>query len=70
MLCRIEKRDDGKFNVYYETEGEKEKTIVAAVVMFGTGRAPNTKNIGLEVTALRDCRLCCSPCDGHELAAV
>ena len=52
-LGRIEKGEDGKFTLHYQGEGKSEGSIVAGKVMFGTGRAPNTKEIGLEVSGPR-----------------
>lgn len=46
---RIEEGEDGKFILHYEGEGKNEGSITAGKIMFGTGRHPNTKNIGLEV---------------------
>ena len=46
---RIEKEDDGTFTVFYKNQ-DGESSIKAGVVMFGTGRKPNTRNIGLEVS--------------------
>ena len=45
---RIEKEADGTFKVYYKNK-DGESSVKAGIVMFGTGRSPNTKNIGLEV---------------------
>jgi len=47
-LCRIEKGEDGQYTVHYEEEGGKAGSCRAGVVMFGTGRHPNTHDIGLE----------------------
>ena len=55
LLFRIEKNKDGKFTFHYKGEGKDEGSIEAGTVMFGTGRAPNTKNIGLEVCCI--CKL-------------
>ena len=48
LLCRIEKGEDGLYTVHYEEEGGKAGSCRAGVVMFGTGRHPNTRDIGLE----------------------
>ena len=45
---RIEKEEDGTFTVSYKDK-IGQSSIKAGVVMFGTGRKPNTHNIGLEV---------------------
>ena len=45
---RIEKGEDGLYTVHYE-KGGKAGSCRAGVVMFGTGRNPNTREIGLEV---------------------
>ena len=45
---RIEKGEDGLYTVNYEQDG-KPGSCRAGVVMFGTGRNPNTREIGLEV---------------------
>ena len=47
-MHRIEKEADGTFKVYYKNS-DGESSVKAGIVMFGTGRSPNTKNIGLEV---------------------
>jgi len=47
--CRIEKLEDGSFEVFYKNK-DGESSVKAGIVMFGTGRSPNTKNIGLEVS--------------------
>lgn len=43
------KNEDGTLTVTLKHKGE-ESTVQAAVVMFGTGRKPNSRNIGLEVS--------------------
>jgi len=48
-MCRIEKLEDGSFEVFYKNK-DGESSVKAGIVMFGTGRSPNTKNIGLEVS--------------------
>lgn len=50
-MNRIEKNEDGSFTVYYKS-GEEESSIKTGMVMFGTGRKPNTRGIGLEVQTL------------------
>ncbi len=47
-VSRIEKETDGTFKVFYKNK-DGESSVKAGIVMFGTGRSPNTKNIGLEV---------------------
>lgn len=47
-MNRIEKNEDGSFTVHYKS-GEEESSIKTGLVMFGTGRKPNTRGIGLEV---------------------
>ena len=49
LLSRIEKEADGTYKVYYKNK-DGESFVKAGIVMFGTGRSPNTKNIGLEVS--------------------
>ena len=56
---RIEKEDDGTFTVFYKNKSG-ESSVKAGIVMFGTGRKPNTHNIGLEVSAA-----CASICQAH-----
>lgn len=46
---RIEKNDDGTLTVHYEEKSGKKGTIQAGVVMFGTGRKPNTGKLNVEV---------------------
>jgi len=46
---RIEKNEDGTFTVHLDHNG-KASIIKAGVVMFGTGRKPNSRGIGLEVS--------------------
>ena len=48
---RVEKGEDGLYTVHYE-QGGKAGSCRAGVVMFGTGRDPNTREIGLEVCSL------------------
>ena len=47
-MNRIEKEADGTYKVYYKNK-DGESFVKAGIVMFGTGRSPNTRNIGLEV---------------------
>ncbi|CAL5220151.1 g2113 [Coccomyxa viridis] len=49
---RIEKEADGTFKVYYKNS-DGESSVKAGIVMFGTGRSPNTKNIGLEEVGVK-----------------
>lgn len=53
-IGRIEKNADGTFTVSYKS-GDKEDSVQAGLVMFGTGRKPNTRGIGLEVHAKKKC---------------
>jgi hypothetical protein len=48
VLHRITKDTDGMYSVHYESEAG-ESCVRVGLVMFGTGRKPNTRNIGLEV---------------------
>lgn len=48
LTYRIEKNEEGSFTVHLDHKGET-KTIRAGLVMFGTGRKPNSRDIGLEV---------------------
>lgn len=50
-LCRIEKNEDGTLTVHYNGKDGKEQSIVAGIVMFGTGRKPNTSGVGADVSA-------------------
>lgn len=54
--CRITKDEDGQYTVHYKSE-DKESTVRVGLVMFGTGRKPNTRNIGLEVSICSFCLL-------------
>ena len=48
-MCRMEKLEDGSFEVFYKnTDGES--SVRAGIVMFGPGRSPNTKDVGVEVS--------------------
>lgn len=59
---RIEKGEDGLYTVHYDKDG-KEGSCRVGVVMFGTGRNPNTREIGLEVCAFaRVTMLTWQPC--------
>ena len=49
LPCRIEKNSDGTLTVHYKTKDGGEHSLVAGLVMFGTGRKPHTKNMGIEV---------------------
>lgn len=48
-LCRIEKNEDGTLTVHYKGKDGEEKSLVAGLVMFGTGRKPNTNRLNIEV---------------------
>ena len=68
MVCyRIEKEADGTYKVFYKNK-DGESSVKAGIVMFGTGRSPNTKNIGLEVRPhslqLRAKMQCCAASSG------
>ena len=57
-MSRIEKEADGSYKVFYKNK-DGESSVKAGIVMFGTGRSPNTKNIGLEVRSHpRSCNSC------------
>ena len=63
LLSRITKEEDGMFTVHYKPKDQEESSVRVGKVMFGTGRKPNTKGIGLEVR----CQACmhqCAPCTG------
>ncbi len=47
-LARIEKVGDKQFVVHYEKDGEK-LTMECGMVLFGTGRKPNTDRLNLDV---------------------
>ncbi|CAL8470802.1 g10344 [Coccomyxa elongata] len=49
---KIEKNEDGSFTVHYKS-GEEESSIKTGLVMFGTGRKPNTRGIGLEEVGVK-----------------
>ncbi|KAK9829865.1 hypothetical protein WJX72_008342 [[Myrmecia] bisecta] len=49
---KIEKNADSSYTVHYE-QGGKEGSMQAGLVMFGTGRAPNTKGLGLEALGVQ-----------------
>ena len=56
MLGRITKDEDGMFTVHYKSKDKEESSVRVGKVMFGTGRKPNTRGIGLEV------RVSCAAC--------
>ena len=37
------------FTVHYQSKDQEERSVRVGKVMFGTGRKPNTRGIGLEV---------------------
>eukprot|EP00889_Picochlorum_renovo_P005272 jgi/Picre1/32302/NNA_007648.t1 len=45
---RIERLPDGTYALHYRNMAGENETIVAATIMFATGRKPNSKGIGLE----------------------
>jgi len=45
---RIERLLDGTYALHYRNMAGENETIVAATIMFATGRKPNSKGIGLE----------------------
>lgn len=47
---RIEKNEDGTLTVYYKGKDGQEHSVVAGIVMFGTGRKPNTDKVGVDVS--------------------
>lgn len=49
---KIEKNEDGTFTVHYKSKDGSESSLVAGLVMFGTGRKPHTKGIGLEAAGV------------------
>ena len=51
LFFRIEKNDNGTYTVHLDSKG-KTTPVTAGVVMFGTGRKPNSRDIGLEVPFL------------------
>jgi hypothetical protein len=55
-MCRIEKNEDGTLTVHYKGKDGQEHSLVAGIVMFGTGRKPNTNRLGIEVS-LSVCQL-------------
>ena len=48
LPARIEKVGDKQLVVHYEKDGEK-MTMDAGLVLFGTGRKPNTDRLNLDV---------------------
>lgn len=56
-VCRIEKNEDGTFTVHLDSKG-KASSVKVGVVMFGTGRKPNSREIGLEVGLIGPCIAC------------
>jgi glutathione reductase (NADPH) len=45
---KIEKNEDGTLTVHYKGKDGQEHSLVAGIVMFGTGRKPNTNRLGIE----------------------
>ena len=48
-MRRIEKKGDKQFVVHYKTGGE-ERSLECGMVLFGTGRKPNTDRLNLQVS--------------------
>ena len=48
LAARIEKVGDKQYIVHYEKDGEK-LTMECGLVLFGTGRKPNTDRLNLDV---------------------
>lgn len=49
---RIDKNEDGSYTVQYQTSDGQKGSMEVGLVFFGTGRAPNTRGIGLEDVGL------------------
>jgi glutathione reductase (NADPH) len=45
---KIEKNEDGTLTVHYKEKDGSSHSLVAGLVMFGTGRKPNTNRLGME----------------------
>jgi len=50
---KIEKNSDGTLTVHYEEKNGKKGSIDAGLVMFGTGRKPNTDKLNVEAAGLK-----------------
>lgn len=50
---KIEKNDDDTLTVHYEQLDGKKGSIIAGIVMFGTGRRPNTDKLNCEAAGLK-----------------
>lgn len=48
---RIEKVGEKKFIVHFKTKGGAEQSVECGMVLFGTGRKPNTDRLNLGVRA-------------------
>lgn len=64
-MCRLEKKEDGSIDFYYQGKDGETKSINCGLVLFGTGRKPIVWDMGLEVSALPPSFACMRSCRGH-----
>ena len=50
LMCRLEKKEDGSIDFYYQGKDGETKCLNCGLVLFGTGRKPIVHDMGLEVT--------------------
>ena len=58
-VCRLDKKDDGSIDFYYQGKDGETKCLNCGLVLFGTGRKPLVHDMGLEVNPLSCPRLTC-----------
>ena len=51
-MCRLEKKEDGSIDFFYQGKDGETKSINCGLVLFGTGRKPIVWDMGLEVSAV------------------
>ena len=49
-MYRLEKKEDGSIDFYYQGKDGETKCLNCGLVLFGTGRKPIVHDMGLEVT--------------------
>lgn len=64
-MGRIEKKGEKQFVVHFKT-GDAEHSLECGMVLFGTGRKPNTDRLNLQVRALAAEGLQWRPCPSQD----
>lgn len=54
-MHRLEKKEDGSIDFYYQGKDGETKCLNCGLVLFGTGRKPIVHDMGLEVTLAFPC---------------